>query len=142
MPDPLIEGPESERVVPIDRPPIFAELGFHDYQESEYEQGAGHCDKCGGGPEAPIHHKARVDPLERIAAALETIVIKRDDWESESHPIDYVFAVFEGGERYPDMPASMVATLSFESGMKLAHAKSNESGKRWSVVPLKVEGAP
>ena len=72
MIDPCIDRPETEPVeVPADRPPIFKELGPHDYQESEFPEGRGHCDLCGGGPEAKIHHY--VDPEERIAAALERI---------------------------------------------------------------------
>jgi hypothetical protein len=76
MPDPTldIELPEPA----ADRPPIFAELGPHPYQESEFAHGRGHCDKCGGGPDAKIHNY--VDPQERIADALEKIaaILERD----------------------------------------------------------------
>jgi hypothetical protein len=76
MPDPAVDAlwerhPESEQMVPADKPPIFKELGPHDYVESEFETGSGHCDKCGGGPDAKIHHY--VDPMERIAEALEQL---------------------------------------------------------------------
>ena len=63
MPDPTL--------LQTDRPAIFIEGGPHDYVESEFAQGAGRCDKCGGGPDAAIHHW--VDPQERMAVALEEI---------------------------------------------------------------------
>lgn len=61
----------QERIA-ADRPPINPTLGYHPYQESEFPEGAGHCDACGGGPLAEIHQKP-VDQLARIADALESI---------------------------------------------------------------------
>ena len=54
--------------VPADRQAILP-MQPHDFVESEFPQGKGHCDLCGGGPLAAIH--THVDPLERIATALE-----------------------------------------------------------------------
>ena len=55
-----------------DRPPISDLMGPHAFVESEFEEGAGRCDKCGGGPDAEIHQEP-VDNLKRIADALEEI---------------------------------------------------------------------
>lgn len=52
-----------------DRPPIDDAMGFHVFVESEFEKGAGRCDKCGGGPLAAIH-QVPVDHMARIADAL------------------------------------------------------------------------
>jgi hypothetical protein len=57
------------------REPIHEALGPHKFVESEFEHGAGRCDKCGGGPAADIH-KDPIDPvavLQRIAAAVEGV---------------------------------------------------------------------
>ena len=63
---------QTTLAVPSNRPPINPAMGPHQYQESEFPEGAGHCDTCGGGPDAPIHQPV-VDPLVRIAKALERI---------------------------------------------------------------------
>jgi hypothetical protein len=68
MPDAAVNLDLPE--VPPDRQPILP-LGPHDFVESEFPAGKGHCDRCGGGPLAAIH--THVDPLERIAVALEEI---------------------------------------------------------------------
>ena len=67
MPDPAIREPFE---TPADKRPIL-ETTPHDYIESEFPEGKGRCDVCGGGPEAKIHHF--VDPMERIASALENL---------------------------------------------------------------------
>jgi hypothetical protein len=83
MPDQTVDLPETERqqeafqlgkriaerAIAADRPPILDTIGPHEYKESEFPEGKGHCDLCGGGPDAKIHN--HVDPLERIAEALE-----------------------------------------------------------------------
>ncbi len=75
MPDRTVDLPETERISPpADRRPILDTVAPHEYVESEFPEGKGHCDLCGGGPDAKIHH--HVDPMERIAAHLEQI---RDD---------------------------------------------------------------
>jgi hypothetical protein len=66
MPDPAVREPFDP---PADKRPIL-ETTPHDYIESEFPEGRGRCDVCGGGPEAKIHN--HVDPLERIAIALES----------------------------------------------------------------------
>jgi hypothetical protein len=81
MPDPMLIGDPGAQMYdheryenpapPSGRPPIH-DTGYHEFQESEFPNGAGRCDTCGGGPDAEIHHKP-VDPLERIATALEEI---------------------------------------------------------------------
>jgi hypothetical protein len=55
-----------------DRSAINPQVPYHKFVESEYEQGAGHCDVCGGGPDAEIHQKP-VDQMARIADALDMI---------------------------------------------------------------------
>jgi hypothetical protein len=46
----------------------------HAFVESEFENGAGKCDRCAAPKEAAIHSdRARVDPMVRIAEALETL---------------------------------------------------------------------
>ncbi len=78
-PSESVEREPSERSIPLDRPPINPDLPHHEFVESEFEEGAGRCDRCGGGPLAQIHQKpvdqmARIaDALERIAEALEQI---------------------------------------------------------------------
>ncbi len=68
-----------ERLQPAsDRPPISDHMGPHPYQESEFPEGKGHCDLCGGGPDAKVHNY--VDPMERIAAALERIADRVELW--------------------------------------------------------------
>jgi hypothetical protein len=62
-------GIQDRMLPPADKPPVHSAVPPHDFVESEFPEGAGHCDICGGGPDAPIHH--HVDPLERIAAALD-----------------------------------------------------------------------
>ena len=68
MPDTTVNLDLPE--VPADRQAILP-MEPHFFVESEFPQGKGHCDLCGGGPLAAIH--THVDPLERIAAALEEI---------------------------------------------------------------------
>ena len=82
-----LTGRESRRAaiqerqeVPPDRPAIFDGLGPHDFVESEFAPGSGRCDKCGGGPLAPIHLKP-VDQMARIADALERIADVMEDAE-------------------------------------------------------------
>jgi len=76
MPDPSIETVEHEpserRPYDSARPGINLELGYHPFVESEFEQGKGYCDQCGGGPDADIHQKP-VDQMERIADSLAVI---------------------------------------------------------------------
>ena len=67
--------PEQETSHFSDRPPINDLMGPHPFVESEFEEGAGRCDKCGGGPDAEIHQKP-VDHLARVADALEAL----DSW--------------------------------------------------------------
>jgi hypothetical protein len=69
-----LETPElSERPLPAkDRQPINNEMSYHPYVESEFPEGRGHCDQCGGGPDAALHVKP-VDQMKRIADALELI---------------------------------------------------------------------
>ena len=71
MPDIELEAPEREHAA-RDRSPIHLEAGPHEYVESEFPEGKGRCDRCGGGPDAAIHQKP-VDQMERIADALERI---------------------------------------------------------------------
>jgi hypothetical protein len=76
MPDATIDTPEREvRDVPRDRPPVNNELPYHPFQQSEFPEGRGRCDSCGGGPDAPIHQKPidSAEQLKRIADALESI---------------------------------------------------------------------
>ena len=68
MPDTTVNLDLPE--VPADRQAILP-MEPHFFVESEFPQGKGHCDLCGGGPLAAIH--THVDPLERIAEALERI---------------------------------------------------------------------
>ncbi len=73
MPDP--ELLESSERIPSDRPPINDLVGYHKFKESEYEEGAGRCDICGGGEDAEIHQKPidHGEQLKRIADALEVL---------------------------------------------------------------------
>ena len=57
---------------PANRPPVNDQIPRHEFVESEFLPGCGRCDRCGGGPLAEIHQE-RVDPMERIATALERI---------------------------------------------------------------------
>ena len=59
-------------MVSADRPPVNDALAPHAFAESEFAPGCGRCDRCGGGPDAPIH-KEPVDQQKRIADALEEI---------------------------------------------------------------------
>lgn len=68
------------RTFVANRPPINDSMGFHEYKESEFPEGAGHCDLCGGGPEAQIH-KRPVDQMARIADALERIAAVLESWD-------------------------------------------------------------
>lgn len=80
MPDQAVDSPESAPVEPPpDRRPINDTMGPHEYVESEFPAGKGRCDLCGGGPLHEIHAK-QVDPLVRIASALEHI-------ESAAHAV-------------------------------------------------------
>jgi hypothetical protein len=63
-----------ERPYRANREPIHLELPPHEFVDSEFEQGKGYCDKCGGGPGAEIHHPLkRIEPIVRIAEALERL---------------------------------------------------------------------
>ena len=64
--------PEQETSRLAARPPISDLMGPHPFVESEFEEGAGRCDKCGGGKLAEIHREP-VDNVKRIADALEEI---------------------------------------------------------------------
>jgi hypothetical protein len=56
----------------------------HAFVESEFENGAGKCDRCAAPKEAAIHSdKARVDPMVRIAEALERIAQCLEDYGYE-----------------------------------------------------------
>jgi hypothetical protein len=82
MPDPSVlqEQIDSARrrvalvdtLAPSSRAAINDQLPRHDFVESEFEQGAGRCDKCGGGPGAEIHQQP-VDHMAWVADALERI---------------------------------------------------------------------
>ena len=79
MPDPALQTPEREyaevterSTFPRTKAPIDDTMGYHEFVESEFPEGAGRCDRCGGGPETSIHQKP-VDQMERIANALERI---------------------------------------------------------------------
>ena len=65
-------------VSPAKRPPVNDQVARHEFVESEFAPGCGRCDRCGGGPLAEIHQE-RVDPMERIATALERIAERFDD---------------------------------------------------------------
>jgi hypothetical protein len=68
-----IEDGSQERQLPSDdRPAINDGLPHHKFEPSEFAPESGRCDKCGGGPDAPIHQKP-VDQVARIADALERI---------------------------------------------------------------------
>lgn len=62
----------AEALINPNRDPIHEALGPHKYQESEFEHGAGRCDKCGGGEFAAIHQPV-VDQGKRAADSLEYI---------------------------------------------------------------------
>jgi hypothetical protein len=63
-----------------DRPPVNDGLPAHEFEPSEFAPESGRCDKCGGGPDAPIHQKP-VDQQKRIADALERIADTLEDME-------------------------------------------------------------
>lgn len=68
-----IEDGSRERQPTSDaRPPVNDGLPNHNFEPSEFAPESGRCDKCGGGPLAPIHQKP-VDQIERIADALMEI---------------------------------------------------------------------
>ncbi len=106
MPDEKVDRPETERLSPpADRPPILDAVPPHEFRESEFPEGKGHCDLCGGGPDAKIHH--HVDPMERIAAHLEQI---RDDvqrgataLEKIADLMDECMGTAQGGGRVLDV---------------------------------------
>jgi hypothetical protein len=68
----MMAEPSEVVRVPPERAPIFTDLPVHEFVPSEFAPESGRCDTCGGGPLAEIHQK-RLDPQERIAAALERI---------------------------------------------------------------------
>lgn len=93
MPDLEVDHELSERPLPpSDRPAINDALGYHPYVESEFPEGAGHCDKCGGGPDAEIHQKPvdQAQQLERIADALERIA---DHLEGLDNPLRHALDI-------------------------------------------------
>jgi hypothetical protein len=77
------DGSQERQSIPDDRPAINDGLPHHEFVPSEFAPDSGRCDKCGGGPLAPIHLKP-VDQMARIADALEGILevlTQRNDWE-------------------------------------------------------------
>ena len=90
MPDPTIEqeikeSGECVRLaqiagIPPDRPAVNDMAGPHDFVPSEFAPDSGRCDRCGGGALAQIHLKP-VDPMARIADALERIADVMEDAE-------------------------------------------------------------
>ena len=70
----LLDMPDAEMPIesPASRPPVNDQVARHEFVESEFAPGCGRCDRCGGGPLADIHQE-RIDPMERIATALEEI---------------------------------------------------------------------
>jgi hypothetical protein len=79
------DGSQERQPIPEDRAPVNDGLPHHEFVVSEFAPESGRCDKCGGGPLAPIHLKP-VDQMERIANALEGILevlTQRNDWEAE-----------------------------------------------------------
>ena len=78
-------APQERQPIPDDRAPVNDGLPHHEFVPSEFAPDSGRCDKCGGGPLAPIHLKP-VDQMARIADALEgilEILTQRNDWEAQ-----------------------------------------------------------
>jgi len=76
---------EELQPIPLDRPAVNQEAGYHEFVPSEFAPESGRCDRCGGGQMAAIH-QAPVDNVARIADALEGILevlTQRNDWEAE-----------------------------------------------------------
>ena len=64
--------------IPLDRPAVNQEAGYHEFVPSEFAPTSGRCDRCGGGELAGIHQKP-VDQVARIAGALERIADALDE---------------------------------------------------------------
>ena len=73
-------GSHERQPIPDDRAPVNDGLPHHDFIPSEFAPDSGRCDKCGGGPLAPIHLKP-VDQMARIVDALERIADVMEDAE-------------------------------------------------------------
>jgi hypothetical protein len=73
-------GHQDRQTTSDDRPAINDGLPYHEFLPSEFAPESGRCDKCGGGPDAPIHQKP-VDQVARIAEALERIADTLEDME-------------------------------------------------------------
>ena len=96
MPDTTVNLDLPE--VPADRQAILP-MEPHHFVESEFPAGKGHCDLCGGGPLAAIH--THVDPLERLATALEGLAPAFDQWDAED--VDRrLLCIMVGVERIAD----------------------------------------
>jgi hypothetical protein len=76
-------GPETEFQRPYNpaRQSILEDAQYHPFKESEFQQGKGYCDLCGGGPDASVHQKP-VDQMARIADALERIANQLEAWSA------------------------------------------------------------
>jgi hypothetical protein len=61
--------PSERRPYNPSRPAIH-DTGYHPFKESEFAEGVGYCDHCGGGPDAEVHQKP-IDQMERLATILE-----------------------------------------------------------------------
>ena len=89
---------------PANRPPVNDQIPRHEFVESEFLPGCGRCDRCGGGPAADIHQE-RVDPMERIALALERIAAHlesmRDQMEYASPRMALALERIAVGEKGP-----------------------------------------
>jgi hypothetical protein len=87
MPDATVEREPSERRPYNPSRPAIHDTGYHKFKESEFAEGKGYCDHCGGGPDAEVHQKPidQSEQLKRIADALERLV----------STFDYARALFE-----------------------------------------------
>ena len=76
--------------------PAILEIPYHSFVESEFPEGRGRCDTCGGGEGAEIHQKP-VDQMARIADALERIAdsLERVEGGGPSMSYDEVQALLE-----------------------------------------------
>ena len=72
-------GFQERQPIPDDRAPVNDGLPHHEFVPSEFAPDSGRCDKCGGGPLAPIHLKP-VDQMARIADALQRIATVAEAW--------------------------------------------------------------
>jgi hypothetical protein len=77
MPHPDLLEPSERLPAPPDRQPINDLVGYHEFVNSEFAEGAGQCDRCGGGPLASIHQKPidHGEQLKRIADSLEKLLL-------------------------------------------------------------------